>query len=199
VAACACRPAADASGEPTAWVWDSGSPRRPDGVVLDVPPALPVVVDRAEAAGVVALREPVALDEIRDVVASISDAWKRGSLDALRELLTPDAVALDAPKGGRSALLDGWKERLRSLPFDRLPGGSILALDRVARYAYGDLSPVGAPTRPGSMGPGDVYVRVPFDVTRVGSDRVFGDELELVLRRDGEHLKVAGYAETSEP
>ncbi|MEA2749966.1 MAG: hypothetical protein QOI41_4109, partial [Myxococcales bacterium] len=32
------------------------APRRPDGVVLDTPPALPAAADRATASGIVALR-----------------------------------------------------------------------------------------------------------------------------------------------
>lgn len=198
MAAGACRPAVDGSEASAAGAADGGVARRPDGVALEVPPAIPPAVERAEAAGIVALREPASPEQVREVVVSISDAWKRGSLDALRELLTSDAVPLEAPKGGRTSLLDGWKERLRAFPFDRLPGGSIFALDRITSCAYGELSPTGAPPRPVSMRPGEVYVRVPFDVTRLGSDRVFGDVLELVLRREGGRLKVAGYSETAE-
>jgi hypothetical protein len=179
--------------------YDAGEPRRPDGVVVESSPAIPSAVERAEARGVVALREPIGPERVREVVLAISDAWKRGSLDALRELLTPDAVDLDAAKGGRTVLLDRWKERLRAFYLDHLPGGSLFALDRLVHYSYDDMSVDGAPPRPAPMRPGDVYVRVPFEGTQLGSDRVFGEVLVLVLRREGEQTRVAGYGETAEP
>jgi hypothetical protein len=199
VAACACRQV-QASAEPSLPPsLEEGASRRPDGVVVEPPPAIPSAVERAEARGVVALSAPVDEDKIRALVLSVSDAWKRGSLDGLRDLLTPDAVDIDSSKGGRPALLDRWKERLGALSTDRLPGGSLYALDRLARWTYDDLSDGGAPPRPASMRRGDVYVRVPFHATHLGPDRVFGDVLVLVIRREGGRLLVAGYGEASDP
>lgn len=198
-AACACRPAV-VSGE------RSASPglelrevRRPDGVFVDPYPAIPSAVERAEAHGVVALREPVDANKVREVVLGISDAWKHGSLGALTDLLTADAVQLDAPKGGRVALVERWRERLRAVSLDRLPSGCLFTIELLSWYSYDDMSDSGAPARPATMRPGDVYVRVPFEATQLGSEQVFGDELVLVLRRDGDRLRVAGYGETASP
>jgi len=197
VAACACRPVVP-------WIESSASPgldggvwRRPDGVVVDPLPAIPSAVERAEAHGVIALREPVDVNKVRDIVLGISDAWKHGSLSALTDLLTADAVQIDAPKGGRVALVERLRERLRAVSLDRLPGGCLFSIERLAHYSYDDMSLAGAPARPSTMRPGDVYVRVPFEATQLGSEPVFGEELELVLRRDGERLRVAGYGEAA--
>jgi hypothetical protein len=199
VAACACRPVIAPSDPSEGLGIDAGEARHPDGVVVESLPAIPGAVERAEARGVVALHEPIGPERVREVVLAISDAWRHGSLDALRDLLTADAVELDSPKGGRTVLLDRWKERLRAFSVDHVPGGSLFALDRLAHCSYDDMSVHGTPPRPAPMRPGDVYVWVPFEVTQLGSDRVFGEMLVLVLRREGEQIRVAGYGEMAEP
>jgi hypothetical protein len=45
------------------------------------------------------------------------------------------------------------------------------------------------------MRPDELYVRAPFEVTRVGGERLFGDVLLLLLRREGNQYRVSAYGE----
>jgi hypothetical protein len=45
------------------------------------------------------------------------------------------------------------------------------------------------------MGEGDLLVRIPVATPRVGADVLFGDEIKLLLRRDGARYRVRGYGE----
>jgi hypothetical protein len=186
-------PATDAHG------YDAGTRHHPDGVALDPQVAIPSPVDKAEASGVVTLREPMPLRDVLAVIIALNDAWKQKSIDGLRALLTSDAVDLDTPKGDRASLVDHWRARLRSMPAEAFAAGLLFSLDGLVRYSYDELSAPGAPKRPSVMRPGDVYVLVPFDVVHAGSDRAFGEVLSLVLRREFGRTRVAAYGETRDP
>ena len=49
------------------------------------------------------------------------------------------------------------------------------------------------------MRSGEVLVRAPLEVTRVAGERVFGDVLMMVLRRQDGSLRIAGYSEVDAP
>jgi hypothetical protein len=51
------------------------------------------------------------------------------------------------------------------------------------------------------MKPGDVLVRVPLEVSRIGPDKYFGDVWTFVLRRaeGSRKYKVAGFGESDAP
>ncbi|HEX8793699.1 MAG TPA: nuclear transport factor 2 family protein, partial [Polyangiaceae bacterium] len=108
----ACAPAVPALQAPSASA--EPPPRRPDAVVVEPPPAMPVPAVHAEAQGVVALREPLSSDAVVDVVRALLDAWQRESLDALGALLTPDAGPIDSRARGRAALVESWRQRMRA-------------------------------------------------------------------------------------
>ncbi|MDP9151451.1 MAG: hypothetical protein M3O36_16140, partial [Myxococcota bacterium] len=67
--------------------------------------------------------------------------------------------------------------------------------ERIERYDWSDLSAPAAPPRPLEMRPDEVYVRVPLEVTRVAGERLFGDVIVLLLKREGSRYKVAAYGE----
>ncbi len=174
--------------------------RHPDGVALDPPAALPDAGDRAPARGVVALREPLADDAVGDVVRAYFTAFEREDIEGLAALLTTDVVSLD-PRlhGGRSALLQAWTTRMKSLDYAHTAGLENVDPDRFERHAYQDLGTPGAPARPAVMDPGDVLVRAPVTTPRVNGERYFGDVLVLVLRREGDRLKIAAVGEEDAP
>ena len=49
------------------------------------------------------------------------------------------------------------------------------------------------------MREGDALVRFPIATSRVGSEKLFGDEITLLLRRDGASYKIAGFGEENGP
>ena len=70
---------------------------------------------------------------------------------------------------------------------------------RITRFTYEDLGVPGAPERPAAMKPGDLLVRFAVAEPRVGSEHLFGDEMTLLLRRDGRIYKIAGAEEDNGP
>jgi hypothetical protein len=195
LAGCAAPPQVQA---PHADTIETPPPRRPDAVLLEPAPARPVPSSHADARGVVALRQPPGADAVAAVVSAWIDAWQRESLDALADLLSPDAVALDGQSRGHAALVDSLRQRLQAHDYGRLGGLDLVRSDRIERFMYDDFDASGAPPRPSEMQRDDLYVRVPLEVVRVAGERFFGDALVFVLRTDTNKLRIAAYGETDE-
>ncbi len=172
--------------------------RQPDGVVVEVDPALPRVTERASAEGVVALRPGLSNEAVLIVVHRLFRGFTRGGIEALEALVTDDAALLGAPRG-RDSLLDEWKTRLKNLSYGKLEASEIVDDAKIERFTYDELGAPGAPERPPSMKRGELLVRFPIATPRVGSEQLFGDEMTLVLRRDGRNYKIAGFGEDSGP
>lgn len=171
------------------------APRRPDAVVVEPPPAIPSPTERADARGVVALREPLGGDAVRDLVIAMMDAWQRESLDQLAALLTSDAGPIESRSRGRTALVETWRQRLHAHEYRRLAGVDLVRIDRIERYGWDDLSLPDSPARPPDMQPEELYVRVPLEVTRVAGERLFGDVISILLRREEGKYKISAYGE----
>jgi hypothetical protein len=171
------------------------TPRRPDGVALEPPPAMPSAFDRAEARGVVALREPLADKDVEDVVRAYIRGFEREDDQALIQLLAQDATSLGRQASTRQQLIDIWRTKMKSFEYQRLAGLEIARISQLERHTYETLGAPGAPPRPPEMRPGDLYVRVPIATARVGSEQLFGDVLVLLLRREDGRLKIAGQAD----
>jgi hypothetical protein len=172
------------------------APRRPDGVVLEPVPALPAALDRAPASGIVALRVPLADKDVEELVRAYVRAFEREDLEALVQLLAEEAAPLGRA-GARSQLVELWRARMKSFEYQRLGGVEVAQIAKLERYGFDATGGAGAPERPPSMRPGDLYVRVPIATPRVGSDQLFGDVLVLLLRREDGRLKIAGQADES--
>lgn len=156
--------------------------------------ATPEGVERARARGVVALREPIGDADVEDVVRAYVGAFEREDEPALLQLLAEDASALGSG-APRQQLVDGWRAKMKSFAYERLSGLEVARTSQIERYGYETLGSVGAPARPPTMRPGDLYVRVPIATPRVGSEQLFGDVLVLLLRREDGRLKIAGQAD----
>ena len=174
-------------------------PRRPDGVLIEPTAALPEPSEQAPARGVVSLQEPLSEAAIRDVVRSYFQAFEREDILALAQLLTPDAVSLDARGIGRGAILEAWKARLKTLNFSKLAGVDVVEIDQVERFDYDDLGVPSAPARPQEMQRGEVYVRVPVATPSIAGERLFGDTITFLLRREEGHFKIAAIGEEAPP
>ena len=179
-------PAAAGAGEHRA--------RRADAVVVEPPPALPSAVERSPAEQLVTLRVPLGQGLVEELVRDVVSGWQHESLDDLTAVLTADAGPFEARSHGRGALIEGWRQRLHSHEYRRLAGIELARPERIERYAWDDLP---ADRRPHEMRPGELYVRVPLEVTRVAGERLFGDVILLLLRRDGDKYKVTGYGESN--
>lgn len=171
------------------------TPRHPDGVALEPAPAMPQTRDHAEARGVVALREPLADKDVEDVIRAYIRAFEREDELALLQLITPDAVPLGRPNGSRQMLVELWRVKMRSFEYQRLAGLEIARLAEVERRSFDDVGGPNEPAKPPEMRPGDLYVRVPIAMPRLGSEQLFGDILVLLLRREDGRLKIAGQAD----
>ena len=68
--------------------------------------------------------------------------------------------------------------------------------ERCERYSREDLSSPDTPARPPEMRSEELYVRIPLEVTRVAGERVFGDMVLLLLRREEGKYKIAAYGES---
>lgn len=173
------------------------TPRRPDGVAIEPPAAIPSPADRAEAKGVVALREPLADKDVEDVVRAYIRGFEREDDQALIQLLAQDAVSLGRHGSTRQQLVEIWRTKMKSFDYQRLAGLEVARISQIERHTYETLGVPGAPSRPPEMRPGDLYVRVPIATPRVGSEQLFGDVLVLLLRREDGRLKIAGQADES--
>ena len=174
------------------------APRRPDGVVLEPAPALPVASDRAAANGIVALREPLADKDVEDVVRAYIRGFEREDVDALTQLLAQEAAPLGRA-GNKHQLTDLWRTKIKNFEYQKLAGVEVARVAQIEKFTYETLGASGAPPRPTEMRPGDLYIRVPIATPRVGSDQLFGDILVLLLRREDGRLKIAGQADENSP
>ncbi len=179
------------------------SPRRPDGVVVEPTPALPSPALWAKARDVVSLREPVGRQAIVRVVQALVEAWQSESLDALVGLLAVDAGPIDARGHGRGSLRESWRQRLHAHEYSRLAGVQLIRDERIEYWDVDELRESAAPAPPTDMRPhpppdmrpDEIFVRAPIDRTRVAGERLFGDVLVLVLRRENGELRIAAYGE----
>jgi hypothetical protein len=170
--------------------------RHPDGVLIDPPFATPLPRERAEARGVVALKEPVPLDAIRDLVRVMLGAFAHEDTDALARLFTRDAVPLGLGRAAHLSLLDSWRVRFKRYDYAKMNGVDVVDIDHIERFDYDDLTASGDLKRPLEMRDGDLLVRVPITIPRIDGDALFGDVMILLLRWDEGRWKIAGEQES---
>jgi len=173
--------------------------RQPDGVVVEPPAALPAIAVHARAQGVVALREPAGDEVVTNLVAELIEAWQHESVESLSALLASDAGPLGARARGRAALVEGWRTRLRAHPYNRLAEVDLVRPERIERWEYDDLGGPEAPARPPEMRPGEIYVRVPLETTRISGEKFFDDVIVLIVRREEGKYRIAAYGEVAAP
>jgi len=169
------------------------APRRPDGVVVDPSPELPPSLDVAEpSSSLVALKPPLPVKAARSAVAAFFRAVVAEDTEGLSDLLTPDANAPNKSRGVAPGLLDVWRGRLRHFRYRALAGEALYQESDIEFYRYDDLETLvpGRPLRPVEMTRADLLLRVPMLVVRAGSDRVFGDDILFLLRRDRDRFRI---------
>jgi hypothetical protein len=168
------------------------APRRPDGVVVEPAPELPVAAQTRQAdAPLVALRPPLPDKAARRAVSAFFRAVIGENLEALADLATPDANVPNKT-GGSQPLVDSWRARMRQLRYQALSGELLYQDADIELYGYADLEilAVGRPQRPAAMAISDILLRVPMRVVQGSSDRLFGSELVFVLRPDRGRFRI---------
>jgi hypothetical protein len=127
------------------------------------------------------------------VVRAFFDAITRENLELLATLLTPDATVPSPSHGPASALIDHWRARMNHLPYQTLANEALYDESRVEAYRFHDWDAglSGRPARPADMLASDILVRVPMQLVRSGSERLFADEVVFLLRKHKDALAIA--------
>lgn len=172
--------------------------RRPDGVAVDPTSTPPRATDVAATTdGLVTLRTPVGLEQAFNTVQRFFQAIVAEDPDLLGTVLTRDALntnpslASGGPMNSPSASLF-WAHRFRRLDYSKLAGEVVYHENDLDVYREGDeltLSPHPA-VRADALSAGDVVIRVPITTSRVGTERLLGDEILIWLRRTGSEYKI---------
>ncbi|MRG97940.1 hypothetical protein [Polyangium spumosum] len=170
--------------------------RRPDGVAVDPASAPPRARDVASAeAGLVTLRTPLGAEAVFATVSGFFRAIVDEDMEALGPLFTRDALSLTTTFGPNNSSPSAplfWTQRMRRLDYTKLAGEVVFREAELEVFRAEDAltsSPHPA-IRVEALSAGDVVVRVPITTSRVGADRLLGDELVLWLRRDGERYRI---------
>ena len=171
--------------------------RRPDGVAIDPISAPPPARDRASVAdGLVTLRTPLGADR---ALATVEELFRKVVLEdgeGLEAALHArrrrrHRRAAERPGQTPSALLF-WQGRFRKLDYTKLAGEPLYREAELQIFRADDALDAlpHAAVRPEALGDNDVVVRVPILTTRIGAERLFGDEIVLWMRRDGDRYRI---------
>lgn len=190
VGACGPRPPKTASEPPPA----------PTGVAVEPISALPKPSDRAFGGeGVATLRAPVPTEQIMGLVRRLFEAFHAREVALLEPDL--DESILDLRSDGESTrprwqLVNDLRQRLKGTQaFELLEVEAMYRAQDVEVWARDELGQPGRPARPQAMVDGDLLIRIPIATPRLGADVLFGEEIRLLLRRDGARYRVRGYGE----
>lgn len=188
----------------------SDDKRHPDGIAVDPLETPPSATDSAEASsGVVSLRTPLGIDAARATVRAFFEAVGSEDGEALMKVLSLDAVWVNPMSRAREPAYSIFSRRFGRLDYGALAGVTFWGDEHVlegqdAARAWAELVPLasspsgGGPMPPApldALEPGDVFVRAPINVGKGGAGALFGAEMALVLRRDGDHYVIRRLAE----
>lgn len=141
---------------------------------------------------VAVLRPPLPEKMALAVISSFFRSITTEDADKLAALLTVDATVTNRSRSGAASMLDYWRARMRRLAYRRVTAEAAYVPAQVEVYRYDDLTVAraGRPVRPPTMMRSDLIARVPIATTRAGNDRLFGDEIVFLLRREQDNLRI---------
>jgi hypothetical protein len=186
--ACAARPLRTLDAPPEA-------PRT--GIPVDPVSSIPKPTDNAGAKeGVVTLRTPIATEAVMAIVHRLFEAFHGKSTTPLEGDLDDPVVDLREEKTySRSSFISYMNSVRLKAPFDQLEVDQMYRAQDVEVWGRDELGVPGRPLRPANMAADDLLVRIPIAMPRVGADVLFGEEIRLLLRRQGARYLVRGYYE----
>lgn len=172
--------------------------RKPDGVLLEPSPAVPTPVDRADARGVVALKLPLSIEDVRGVVKQLMRGFENEQVELISQLMLPDAIDPIKHQSWPRMQQD-LRGRFQRLDYQKMRGIEVAHLERAELREFDDLPQAGPKSRPPEMTAGDILVRIPMTAPLSNGERLFDDVLVLMLRRDqkSQSLKIAAMGETN--
>jgi hypothetical protein len=138
------------------------------------------------------LRAPSEVDAETSVIRAFFLAVRDHDLDGLRGQLAPNAkFGRDTSSQTRDALAV-WSERLKKLDYRRLGPSLPYAESRLEIYSATQLKALGREQRFGlSPAEGELLVRVEIKRSHAGGQRLFADELLLLLRPRASGYQIA--------
>ena len=179
---------------------DAPHPESSTGVPVDPVSSVPAPGDRAAAVeGVATLRAPVSTEAVMALVRRVFEAFHARETSNLEPDL--DDAIVDVRAEGeitkvRWQFVNELKLRMKSTnAFEQLDVELMYRAQDVEIFARDELGLPGRPSKPASMGADDLLVRIPIATPRLGADILFGDEIRLLLRRDGARYRIRGYGE----
>lgn len=145
----------------------------------------------------VTLREPLSREALVAVVRAYTQGFLKEDLSALQALLAPDALFLAPPQtpGVSTNIMEVWGNRVRSFDYDKLAGVEIFRADKIEVLTFEDTKDI----RPANMRAEDVFVIVPIQTARVGTDALFPERVSMLLRRERGRYVIAAVAEDFTP
>lgn len=170
------------------------------GIPVEPVSTLPKVSDKASTSeGVATLRAPVSTEQVMGLVRRLFEAFHARETAGVEPDL--DDAIVDLRSDGESTrpryqVVNDWRMRMKNTQaYEQLEVEAMYRPQDVEIWARDELGLPGRPARPQSMTEGDLLVRIPVATPRVGADVLFGDEIKLLLRRDGARYRVRGYGE----
>lgn len=180
---------------PTATELPKG-PRRPDGVAIDLATLAPGATPRASTQlGLVTLGTPLGDGAVFEALDAFFRVAVTEDTEALGELLTRDAILVSPTPGPGTprtpTAATHFAQRFRRLEYDKLAGETIFRRAEVSIVHAGDARDLGGgiPSLD-ELSAGEIAVRVPIVATRVGTERVFADEIVFFLRPEGARYRI---------
>jgi hypothetical protein len=166
-------------------------------VAIDPISAPPAARDHGSVSdGLLTLRTPLGADRALSTVEELFRKVVLEDGEGLESTFTRDAVAISPatpsnPGQNPSAVLF-WQGRFRKLDYTKLAGEPIYREAEIRLFRPDDaLETLPHPAvHPEALGDNDIVVRVPILTTRIGAERLFGDEMVLWMRRDGERYRI---------
>ena len=179
--------------------------RRPDGVSLDPPPALPEVATRARSSeGAATLQTPLGTDAALDLLDAYVRAIVAEDVVAMNDLHTGDSAFVFSPAGQVPRSFPNapglWERRFARFDYGALAGSIVLrsAEAKVRRLEAGAQGPAIATSEDGPstpFGDAEVVVSAPLATSRVAGQSLLGTEIAIYLRREGERYRVSAVVE----
>jgi len=168
------------------------------GVAVDPLAVLPRPVDTAKGSdAVTTLRTPLPTEAVAGLVHRYFEAYHARSSQPIEGDLDDVIVDLRELAGGvgdraKMYWVVDFTQKVKSLPYDQVDVEQMYRSQDVEVYARETLGQPGRPPRPNAMGADDVLVRIPIATPRLGADVLFGDDILLLLRRQGSVYKIHG-------
>lgn len=133
----------------------------------------------------------------RELVRAFFHALSTEDLASLASLLTSDATFGTLSGGPKASALDVFRARIQRFDYLPLARAFVYEEARVEAYRYEEFDAKNklSLARPAGMVPGELVLRIPIATTHTQAGRVLGDEVVLLIRREGERPRIRAIVE----